>query len=104
MLKLKLMTIVSVLFTGFIFTSYASSADKKIIYTAFDGDHILRIDAMRTRIMKEGKLALNPEHVLGYYVSTHAHSDKKFDVMRDCLALVDAAEEFSVFVDNDHQE
>ena len=104
MLKSKWMAVVFVLFASFIFTSYASAADKKIIYTAFDGDHILCIDAIRARIMREGKLALNPEHALGYYVSTHAHSDRKFDVMRDCLALVDAAEEFSVFVDGDYQE
>jgi SAM-dependent methyltransferase len=104
MFNFKRMFVTYVLFAGLVFANDAIGADKKIIYTAFDGDHILSIDAMRSRIMREGKLALNPEHVLGYYVSTHAHADKKFDVMRDCLALVDAAEEFSIFVDGDHQE
>lgn len=67
------------------------------VYTSFDGDHMVFIDCMREFAVKNGFVPINPEHALGYYLSTRAHADSKSEVMKDCLSLVTIADEFWVF-------
>lgn len=101
----KVITLFFVLLMFITATSHAmNNTATRLTYTAFDGDNLLHIDSIRLRMLKAGKLALNPEHTLGYYVSTHSHHGKKFEVMRDCLALVEASDQFSIFVDGSYEK
>lgn len=72
-----------------------------IVYTAFDGDHMVYIDCMREIAIKNGYIPVNPEHALGYYLATRSHNDSKYEVMKDCLSLSQIANEFWVFSDKD---
>lgn len=72
---------------------------RQTVYTSFDGDNMVYIDCMRQLAVKTGRVPINPEHALGYYLSTRAHGDSKAEVIKDCLSLVLIAEEFWVFAD-----
>jgi hypothetical protein len=74
---------------------------KRTVYTSFDGDLMVYIDCMRKLAVKNGFVPINPEHALGYYLSTRAHSDSKSEVMKDCLSLTMIADEFWVFSQNE---
>lgn len=74
---------------------------KHTVYTSFDGDLMVYIDCMRKLAVKNGFVPINPEHALGYYLSTRAHSDSKSEVMKDCLSLTMIADEFWVFSENE---
>ncbi|MDP3883279.1 MAG: hypothetical protein Q8Q48_04465 [Candidatus Staskawiczbacteria bacterium] len=71
--------------------------NKHIVYTSFDGDLMVYIDCMRKLAIRNGFVPINPEHALGYYLSTRAHGDSKSEVMKDCLSLTTIADEFWVF-------
>ena len=74
---------------------------KRTVYTSFDGDLMVYIDCMRKLAVKNGFVPINPEHALGYYLSTRAHSDSKSEVMKDCLSLTMIADEFWVFSESE---
>ena len=76
---------------------------RKIIYTAFDGDYMIYIDCMRELAIRNGAIPINPEHALGYYLSTRAHNDLKVEVMKDCLSLVNISDELWVFADSNNE-
>lgn len=67
------------------------------VYTAFDGDDIMYIDSMRDFSIKHNYIPLNPEHILGYYISTTYYNNFKKEVMKDCLSIIDNADEFWIF-------
>ena len=60
---------------------------RKVVYTSFDGDDMHHMLKICDRVLKEGKIALNPEMALGYYISTETLGGKKIEVMTDCLTL-----------------
>lgn len=72
------------------------------VYTSFDGDQMIYIDCMRKLAIRNGLIPINPEHALGYYLSTRAHGDSKAEVMKDCLSLVTVSDEFWVFTENEN--
>jgi hypothetical protein len=71
------------------------------VYTSFDGDQMIYIDCMRKLAIKNGLIPINPEHALGYYLSTRAHNDSKIEVMKDCLSLTMVSDEFWVFSEDE---
>lgn len=68
-----------------------------LVYTSFDGDHMHLVDSMCYVTHSLGSVPVNPEAALGYYISTTHHVGTKTEVMRDCVALEMACEEFWVF-------
>lgn len=75
----------------------AASIGKRLCYTSFDGDHMHEVDLMCDLALRMGYVPINPEAALGYYVSTMAHGGEKIEVMRDCIALELACDEFWLF-------
>jgi len=75
---------------------------KLAVYTAFDGDDMVFIDCMRNIAIINGYVPINPEYALGYYLSTTSHDGKKFEVMKDCLSLVMAADELWLFAESEN--
>lgn len=76
--------------------------NKKIVYTSFDGDDMIHIDHMRELAIKNGYISINPEHALGYYLSTTTMNNKKREVMKDCLSLVMMCDDFWIFNRNNN--
>ncbi len=74
-----------------------------IVYTAFDGDYLTHINMMQEYVIMTGKIPLNPEHSLGYYISTTSHNYKKSEVLKDCLSLVRICDEIWIFVNGDNE-
>lgn len=74
---------------------------KPTVYTSFDGDQMIYIDCLRKFAIRNGRIPINPEHALGYYLSTRAHNDSKSEVMRDCLSLTMISDEFWVFAEHE---
>lgn len=74
---------------------------KPTVYTSFDGDQMIYIDCMRKLAIRNGLIPINPEHALGYYLSTKSHCDSKAEVMKDCLSLTMVSDEFWVFAENE---
>lgn len=70
---------------------------KPTVYTSFNGDQMIYIDCMRKLAIRNGLIPINPEHALGYFLSTEAHGSSKAEVMKDCLSLVMVSDEFWVF-------
>lgn len=68
-----------------------------LVYTSFDGDDMIYIDCMRSFVMQCKLLPINPEHALGYYVSTSTHGNSKREVMKDCLSLMLFSDEMWIF-------
>ena len=75
-----------------------------IVYTGFDGDLLTHINLIQEYVIMIGKVPLNPEHALGYHVSTTSHDNKKTEVMKDCMSLVRVSEEVWVFIKEDNEE
>lgn len=48
-------------------------------------------------------IPLNPEHSLGYYLSTRSHDNQKTEIMKDCLSLVRMSDELWVFVKEENE-
>lgn len=67
------------------------------VYTSFDGDDMIYIDMMREHAIMLGFIPVNPEHALGYYLSTTFHQNKKTEVMKDCMALARMCHDFWVY-------
>lgn len=74
---------------------------KLVVYTAFDGDDMVFIDCMQDITIINGYIPMNPEHALGYYLSTTSHGGKKLEVMKDCLSLVMVSDEFWLFLESE---
>ena len=77
---------------------------RKIVYTAFDGDDMIHIEDMRELAIRNNCIPINPEQALGYYVSTYSHNDLKYEVMKDCLSLVRMSNEFWIFVNRESDD
>src|SRR5262245_25674467 len=60
---------------------------KKIVYTAFDGDHQILCTLMRQRVAAEGHIAANPDSILGYK-ETCENRHTKTGVLLDDLAVL----------------
>ncbi len=69
----------------------------RLVYTSFDGDHMHLVDSMCYAAHSHKSVPVNPEAALGYYISTTHHAGKKSEVMRDCVSLEMACEEFWIF-------
>ncbi|MBU4314775.1 hypothetical protein KJ673_00010 [Patescibacteria group bacterium] len=59
------------------------------------------IDCMRRIAIINGYVPINPEYALGYYLSTTSHDGNKSEVMKDCLSLAMAADEFWLFTESE---
>jgi len=77
---------------------------KKLVYTSFDGDDMVYIDCMREIAIKNNFIPINPEHALGYYISTISHKNLKREVMKDCISLCMMKDEFWLFSNNEKIE
>lgn len=71
------------------------------VYTSFNGDNMVFIDCMRRIAIINGYVPINPEYALGYYLSTTSHDGNKSEVMKDCLSLAMAADEFWLFTESE---
>ena len=70
---------------------------KKVVYTSFDGDDMHYLHDICKTVIEQGKIPLNPESALGYYVSTVMLGGVKQKVMTDCLTLELMADELYVY-------
>ncbi len=68
-------------------------------YSCFDGDNLYEIETMRIATQGLRFTPINPECVLGYYVSVQALYTKH-EVMKCCLALVESCDELWIFARN----
>lgn len=76
------------------------SAAKKVVYTAFDGDHFHLLDEMRKCVLRHDRYPANPESILGYK-NVVSRYQTKIGVLKDDLAIVKYCEEMWVFTDCD---
>ena len=74
---------------------------RKVVYTSFDGDDMHHMFKICARVLKEDKIALNPEMALGYYISTETLGGKKIEVMTDCLTLTIFSDDLWVYGDKE---
>lgn len=75
------------------------SPHKKVVYTAFDGDHFHLMDDMRKCVLRHDRYPANPESILGYKnVVTKYNS--KIEVLKDDLAILKHCDELWVFTEN----
>ena len=70
------------------------------VYTSFDGDDMIYIDLMREHAIRLGYVPINPEHALGYHLSTTSHRNLKYEVMKDCMSLAHACDNFWVYTND----
>lgn len=70
------------------------AATRPACYTSFDGDFIEHVGRMCWVAMALGFTPINPEAVLGYFVSTESLGGSKQQVMRACVAAEFKASEF----------
>lgn len=81
--------------------TYKNTEDKKMVYTSFDGDYMHFMQDMLGVCLFNNYIPLNPEAVLGYYVSTKTHGGKKIPVMQDCMNVELLCDEMWVFENED---
>ena len=81
--------------------NFALKDKRSIVYTSFDGDDMNYLDDICLNVINEGKIPLNPEAALGYYVSTVTLGGNKQKVMSDCLTLEMLADELYVYQNKD---
>lgn len=81
---------------------YALDKSKTIVYTSFDGDDMHYLSDICKNVIEQGKVPLNPEAALGYYVSTTSLGGVKQEVMKDCLTLEMLADELYVYRNHDY--
>lgn len=77
--------------------NFANKEAKSIVYTSFDGDDMHYLNDICQNVINQGKIPLNPESALGYYVSTVTLGGVKQKVMEDCLTLELLANELYVY-------
>lgn len=80
---------------------YVTNEPKDIVYTSFDGDDMHYLSDICADVVNQGKVPLNPESALGYYVSTVTLGGSKQKVMKDCLTLEMLANELFVYENSD---
>ena len=73
-------------------------SEKKLVYTVFDGDQELMCGLMRSAIMKQGMVPVNPPSILGYR-DTVVRNRVKADVLREDVALLNKSDQVWIFVD-----
>ena len=77
--------------------NYEFKNRKSVVYTSFDGDDMNYLHDICDDVIKDGKIPLNPESALGYYVSTVCLGGDKTKVMTDCLTLEMFANELYIY-------
>ena len=80
-----------------IVSKFLKQPSQDIVYTSFDGDDMNYLSNICRSVIEDGKIPLNPEAALGYYVSTTTLNGSKIEVMKDCLTLALFANCFYVY-------
>jgi len=73
-------------------------SEKRIVYTAYDGDHLQLSAFMRSSVLCQGKVPANPESILGYKETVTANQVKR-GVLLDDLSVLKGCDELWVFTD-----
>lgn len=76
-----------------------ASPRRMAAYTSFDGDRIADVTRMCMACAVVDYIPLNPEAVLGYFVSTTSLGNQKTEVMKACLAVEFKADELWIVTD-----
>lgn len=80
-----------------ILDKFMDMKSRDVVYTSFDGDDMNYLHNICRSIIDDGKIPLNPEAALGYYVSTVTLGGNKINVMTDCLSLELLSNELYIF-------
>lgn len=71
---------------------------QSLVYTAFDGDHFALVPFMRQHVLRNGRVPISPESVIGYKDSVDAYQDKK-GVLRADLAILNKCDDLWIYTD-----
>lgn len=76
------------------------SPHKKVVYTAFDGDHFHLMDDLRKCVLRHDRYPANPESILGYKNIVTKYNSKT-ELLKDDLAILKHCDELWVFTENE---